>query len=41
MYTQDSLKITEDARVAWRYHTATSGKGYAEVWDAIHQCLHK
>ena len=26
MCTPDSLKITEDTRVAWRYHTATSGK---------------
>jgi hypothetical protein len=24
--TPDSLKITEDTRIAWRYHDATSGK---------------
>ena len=26
MCTPDSLKITEDTRVAWRYHTSTNGK---------------
>ena len=26
MCTPDSLKIIKDSRVAWRYHTATSGK---------------
>ena len=26
MCTPDSVKITEDSRIAWRYHTATSGK---------------
>jgi hypothetical protein len=25
MCTPDSLKITKDSRVAWRYHTATTG----------------
>ncbi|MGD0955082.1 MAG: hypothetical protein ABR985_22305 [Methanotrichaceae archaeon] len=26
MCTPDSLKIVEDTRVAWRYHTSTNGK---------------
>jgi hypothetical protein len=42
MCTPDLLKIMEDTRVAWRYHTATSGKDtqrYGQLSDS--SCISK